>query len=299
MGFTRRGTVVTPVLEIAYEEAGDPGGPVVVLSHGFPYDVRAYDEVADVLAASGLRVIAPYLRGSGPTRFRDPATLRSGEQAALGQDLLDLLDGLGIERAVVGGYDWGGRASCVVAALHPERIAGLVTVGGYNLFGARFGEEPARPEWERTYWYQYYFHSERGRRGLERYRRELCELLWTTWSPEWTGAAAAFAASAPSLDNPDFVDVVVHSYRHRFGLVAGDPAYAAMEAELAGEPVITVPTIVLESGADGVGGPPGDEDRDRFTGRYAYRELPGIGHDLPQEAPAEFADAVLRVLAMR
>lgn len=292
MGFTRRGSIRTPVLEIAYEEAGPADGPVAVLSHGFPCDVRAYDEVAGLLAASGVRVIAPYLRGFGPTRFTDAATLRSGEQAALGRDLLDLLDGLGIDGAVVGGYDWGGRASCIVAALHPSRVTGLVTVGGYNIFDPAFAQEPARPEWERTYWYQYYFHSERGRRGLERYRDELCALLWTTWSPEWAGAATAFRASAPSLRNPDFVDVVIHSYRHRYGLVAGDPRYAAVDGALAGEPRITVPTVVLESGADGVGGPSGAEDREFFTGAYRFRELPGIGHDLPQEAPREFAEAV-------
>jgi pimeloyl-ACP methyl ester carboxylesterase len=296
MGFTHRGGIRTPVLDIAYEEAGPPDGPVAVLSHGFPYDVRAYDEVAGLLAASGVHVIAPYLRGFGPTRFTDAATQRSGEQGALGQDLLDLLDGLGIERAVVGGYDWGGRASCIVAALHPARVTGLVTVGGYNVFSPAFALEPVRPEWERTYWYQYYFHSERGRRGLERNREDLCRLLWTTWSPEWADAATAFRASAPSLHNPDFVDVVIHSYRHRHGLVAADPRYAAIEDALAGEPRITVPTVVLESGADGVGGPSGSEDREFFTGAYRFRELPGIGHDLPQEAPMEFAEAVLSVL---
>lgn len=293
MGFTRRGRVRTPVLDIAYEEAGPADGPVVVLSHGFPYDVRAYDDVAGRLAASGVRVIAPYLRGYGPTRFTDAATMRSGEQAALGQDLLDLLDALDIERAIVGGYDWGGRAACTVAALHPERVVGLVTVGGYNIFDPARAQEPTRPEWERTYWYKYYFHSEAGRRGLERYRHELCELLWTTWSPEWAEAATAYRASAPSLENPDFVDVVIHSYRHRSGLVAGDPRYAAMEAALAGQPPIPVPTVVLESGADGLGGPSGAEDRDAFTGPFEFLELPGIGHNLPQEAPREFADAVL------
>lgn len=295
MGFTRRGRVRTPMLDIAYEEAGPEDGPVAVLSHGFPYDVRAYDDVADLLAASGMRVIAPYLRGYGPTRFTDAATLRSGEQAALGQDLLDLLDTLEIERAIVGGYDWGGRAACIVAALHPERVAGLVTVGGYNIFDPARAQEPTRPEWERTYWYKYYFHSEAGRRGLERYRHELCELLWTTWSPEWADAATAYRASAPSLENPDFVDVVIHSYRHRSGLVAGDPRYGAIEAALAAQPPISVPTVVLESGADGLGGPSGAEDRDAFTGPYEFQELTGIGHDLPQEAPREFAEAVLRL----
>lgn len=239
MAFTRRGRVRTPVLDIAYEEAGPVDGPVAVLSHGFPYDVRAFDDVAGVLAASGVRVIAPYLRGYGPTRFTDAATLRSGEQGALAQDLLDLLDlldGLGLDRAVVGGFDWGGRAACVVAALHPSRVSGLVTVGGYNIFNPAFAQEPTHPEWERTYWYKYYFHSEAGRRGLERYRHELCELLWTTWSPEWADAATAYRASAASLDNPDFVDVVIHSYRHRSGLVAGDPRYAAIEEAVSADP---------------------------------------------------------------
>ena len=296
MGFTRRGIARTSVLEIAYEEAGPADGPVAVLSHGFPYDVRAYDEVADFMAASGVRVVAPYLRGYGPTRFTDAATLRSGEQGALAQDLLDLLDALDIERAVVGGYDWGGRASCIVAALHPERIAGLVTVGGYNIFNPEFAQEPTRPEWERTYWYKYYFHSETGRRGLERYRHELCELLWTTWSPEWADAATAYRATAPSLENPDFVDVVIHSYRHRSGLVAGDPRYEAIEQAMVAEPPIAVPAVVLESGADGLGGPSGAEDRQHFTGSYAFHELPGVGHNLPQEAPRAFADAVLNLI---
>jgi pimeloyl-ACP methyl ester carboxylesterase len=296
MVFTRRGSVRTPVLDIAYEEAGPVDGPVAVLSHGFPYDVRAFDDVAGMLAASGVRVIAPYLRGYGPTRFTDASTLRSGEQGALAQDLLDLLDGLGIDSAVVGGFDWGGRAACIVAALHPSRVTGLVTVGGYNIFNPAFAQEPTRPEWERTYWYKYYFHSEAGRRGLERFRHELCELLWTTWSPEWADAATAYRASAASLDNPDFVDVVIHSYRHRSGLVAGDPRYAAIEEALSAEPPITVPTVVLESGADGIGGPSGAEDRASFTGPYVFGELPGIGHDLPQEAPRDFADAVLSLI---
>lgn len=292
MGFTRRHRVRTPVLDIAYEEAGPPDGPAVVLSHGFPYDVRAFDEVAALLAASGVRVIAPYLRGFGPTRFTDAATPRSGEQAALAHDLLDLIDALALERPVVAGYDWGGRASCIVAALRPDRVGGLVTVGGYNVFDAAFAVEPAPPEWEATYWYQYYFHSERGRRGLDRHREQLCELLWTTWSPEWADAATAFRATAPSLHNPDFVEVVIHSYRHRFGLVEGDPRYAATGAAAASAPDIRVPTVVLGSGADGIGGPNPADDREHFTGPYAFRELAGIGHDLPQEAPREFAEAV-------
>ncbi len=288
--------VGTPVLEIAYEEAGDPAGLPVVLLHGFPYDVRAYDEVAPPLADAGLRVIVPYLRGYGPTRFRDPGMLRSGQQAALGQDLLELMDALEIERAIVAGYDWGGRAACIAAALWPERVHGLVTVDGYNVQNIAYSGEPTKPEWEATYWYQYYFHSERGRRGLELNRDELCELLWRTWSPTWADASKAFQASAQSLHNPDFVDVVIHSYRHRFALVAGDPQYDELEARIAEQPAISVPTVVLESGSDGVGGPSGADDpeeRAMFTGPYQHRLLAEIGHNVPQEAPAEFAAAVL------
>ncbi|MDI5981101.1 alpha/beta fold hydrolase [Amycolatopsis magusensis] len=296
MSFSSTGRVATPVLDIAYEQAGDPGGTPVVLLHGFPYDVRAYEEVAGVLAERGAFVVAPYLRGFGGTSFRDPATVRSGQQGALAQDLLDLLDGLGIEKAVVAGYDWGGRAACIAAALWPERVTGLVSVDGYNVQNLAYAGEPAPPEWESTYWYQYYFHSERGRRGLERNREELCGLLWRQWSPKWTAAAEAFPASAPSLHNPDFVDVVIHSYRHRYGLADGDPRYQDIEDRLAAEPPITVPSVVLESGADGIGGPSAAEDREYFTGAYTHRLLPGIGHNVPQESPHPFADAVTTLL---
>ena len=296
MPFTSRDRVTTAVLEIDYEAAGDPAGLPVILLHGFPYDVRAYDEVASPLAAAGFRVLAPYLRGFGGTRFRDPATPRSGQQAALGQDLLEFMDALGIARAIVGGYDWGGRAACIVAALDPERAIGLVTVDGYNVQEIARSGEPADPAFEQTYWYQYYFHSERGRRGLERNRDALCNLLWRSWSPTWAGADAAFPASAPSLHNPDFVDVVIHSYRHRYALVAGDPRYDATEARLAALPPIVVPTVMLEGGADGVGGPPGGEDREHFTGDYRYELVPGVGHNLPQEAPEVFARAVLSLV---
>jgi pimeloyl-ACP methyl ester carboxylesterase len=296
MGISAIQHVTTPVLDIAYEALGNPAGTPVILLHGFPYDVRAYDAVAPLLATDDAFVLAPYLRGFGETRFRSAATLRSGQQAALAQDLLDFMDALGIGKAVVAGYDWGGRAACIVAALHPERVIGLVSVDGYNVQNLAYAGEPAAPEWERTYWYQYYFHSERGRRGLERNRDELCALLWRTWSPTWAGAAAAFPASAPSLHNPDFVDVVIHSYRHRFGLVAGDPQYQPLEDRIAQEPLITVPTVVLESGADGVGGPSAAEDREYFTGPYQHRLLPDIGHNVPQEAPDAFAQAVKALL---
>lgn len=288
--------VATPTLDIAYEVAGAPGGSPVILLHGFPYDVRAFDAVAPLLAADGAFVLAPYLRGFGATRFRDDATPRSGQQAALAQDLLDFMDALGIARATVAGYDWGGRAACIVAALYPERIAGLVSVDGYNVQDLARSGEPAPPEQERSYWYQYYFHAERGRRGLEQHREELCALLWRTWSPAWTGANAAFPASAPSLHNPDFVEVVIHSYRHRYGLVAGDPRYQSLEDLLAAQPPITVPTVVCESGADGVGGPLDAADREHFTGPYEHQLLPGIGHNVPQEAPEAFARAISGLL---
>jgi len=296
MAFSSAGRVTTPLLHIGFESAGEPGATPVVLLHGFPYDVRAYDEVAPILAARGAYVLAPYLRGFGATSFRDDATMRSGQQAAIGQDLVDFLDGMTIDRAILAGYDWGGRAACIVAATASERVLGLVTVGGYNVQDIAHANEPAAPEWERTYWYQYYFHGERGRRGLDRNRDELCELLWRTWSPLWSGAAAAFPASAPSLHNPDFVDVVIHSYRHRYGLVDGDPRYQHLEDLLAQQPAITVPTVVLESGDDGVGGPMTADDRAHFTDPYEQRLLPGIGHNVPQEAPVAFADAVASLL---
>ena len=290
-------TVRTSILDLAFEEWGEASGRPVVLLHGFPYDVRAYDDVAPRLTAAGARAVVPYLRGFGPTHFLDDRTVRSGQQAALGQDLLDLLDALSIETAVVAGYDWGGRAACVAAALQPGRIAGLVTVDGYNIQNIAHANEPAPPEAEATYWYQYYFHSERGRRGLERNREALCELLWRMWSPTWRFDHDLFLKSAPSLHNPDFVEVVIHSYRHRYGLVAGDERYNEFEARLVASPPIAVPTVVIESGDDGVLGPSAAEDRNSFTGPYQHLLLLGVGHNVPQEAPAEFAGAILTLLA--
>jgi pimeloyl-ACP methyl ester carboxylesterase len=296
MAFSTVGRVTTPVLHVGYESTGEPGGTPVILLHGFPYDVRAFDEVAPILTARGALVLAPYLRGYGPTSFRDDTTLRSGQQAALGQDLIDFMDAVAVDRAILAGYDWGGRAACIAAALAPERVLGLVTAGGYNVQDIASAMEPANPRWESTYWYQFYFHSERGRRGLDRNRDELCELLWRTWSPTWSAASTAFTASAPSLHNPDFVDVVIHSYRHRYGLVDGDPRYQHLENLLAQGPDITVPTVVLESGDDGVGGPIPHDDRAHFTGAYEHRLLPGIGHNVPQEAPDAFAESVASLL---
>src|SRR3954468_10445957 len=228
-------TIAAGVLSIAYHESGPATGPPVFLMHGFPYDIHAYAEVVPLLAQAGCRVIVPYLRGFGPTRFLDPATPRSGEQAALGADLLALMDALRVDRAVLAGYDWGGRAACVVAALWPQRCAGLVSFNSYNIQDIARGMEPDTPENERRLWYQYYFHSERGRAGLARDRRGVARLLWQTWSPTWRFDAATFERTAAAFDNPDFVDVVIQSYRHRFGLVPGDPAYAGIERKLAAQ----------------------------------------------------------------
>ncbi|MGI4811894.1 MAG: alpha/beta fold hydrolase [Janthinobacterium lividum] len=281
------------VLSVAYRDLGPQSGPAVVLLHGFPYDVHAYDEVAPRLAAAGMRVIVPYLRGYGPTRFISPATPRSGQQAALGHDLLALLDALGLERATLAGYDWGGRAACIVAALWRARAQGLVSVNGYNVQDLATAAEPKPPAAEYRYWYQYYLHGERGRAGLEKNRREFCELLWRLWSPNWEFDAATYQRSAASFDNPDFVEVVVHSYRHRFGLVPGDPALAAIEQQLAAQPRIGVPTIVLDGAGDGVSAHGAVGHERHFSGAYERRVIPVVGHNLPQEAPEAFADAVL------
>jgi pimeloyl-ACP methyl ester carboxylesterase len=240
------------VLNIAYYEAGPADGPVVLLLHGFPYDIHSYVDVAPQLAARGCRVIVPYLRGYGPTRFRDPATPRSGEQAAVGADLLALMDALDIKRAVLAGYDWGGRAACVAAALWPERCAGLVSVNGYLIQDIARAMVPVRPEREVAYWYQYYFQLERGRAGLAANRQGIAEILWRQWSPNWHFDDSCFERTAIAFDNPDYVDVVIHSYRHRYGLAQGDPQYAELQRRLAVLPVISVPTITLDGDADGV-----------------------------------------------
>jgi len=286
------------VLDVAYFEAGPAEGPPVFLMHGFPYDIHAYAEVTPLLAAAGCRVIVPYLRGYGPTRFLSDDTPRSGEQAALGADLLALMDALGIARAVLGGYDWGGRAACVVAALWPERCAGLVSLNSYNIQNIAQAMEPEPPDNEQRLWYQYYFHSERGRAGLAANRRALARLLWQLWSPTWAFDDATFERSAGAFDNPDFVDVVIHSYRHRFGLVPGDPACAEIERRLAAQPAIGVPTITFDGADDGVR-PPADAAAHayHFTGPRSHRLVAGAGHNLPQEVPHVFAAAVLELVA--
>jgi pimeloyl-ACP methyl ester carboxylesterase len=287
----------TDVLDVAYEEHGPPDGAPVILLHGFPYDPRAYDAVAPVMAAAGRRVLVPYLRGYGPTRFLSPHTPRSGQQAALAHDLLRFMDALGIGRAVLAGYDWGGRAACIVAALWPDRASGLVSCGGYNVQDIARAVEPVSAEQEHRFWYQYYFHTERGRAGLAKNRRDICRLLWRLWSPEWRFDEATFERSAVSFDNPDFVDVVIQSYRHRYGYAPGDPALDDIEAALAAQPKIAVPAIVLHGGHDGVGPAAQTERHDRhFTGPYERRVLPGIGHNVPQEAPEAFTAALRELI---
>jgi pimeloyl-ACP methyl ester carboxylesterase len=283
----------TRTLTIAYEESGPADGTPVFLMHGWPYDPRVYDAVVPRLVAAGCRTFVPYLRGFGATRFRSNETPRSGQQAALGSDLKELMDALGIERAALAGYDWGGRAACVVAALWPERARGLVTGNGYNIQDIPHANEPAAPEQELRYWYQYYFHTERGRAGLRQNRRALIRLLWRLWSPNWDFDDATFEQSAVSWDNPDFVDVTIQSYRHRYGNAPGDPALEALEQRLAAQPPIPVPTIVLQGEANGVVPELWTKYRDRFTGPAEQRELPRIGHNIPAEAPEPVAQAVL------
>jgi pimeloyl-ACP methyl ester carboxylesterase len=290
-------TVRTSVLDLAYEEHGPSHGEVVVLLHGFPYDPRCFDLIAPSLGAEGYRVIVPYLRGFGPSRFLSSTTMRSGQQAALARDLIDMLDALSIARAGLMGYDWGGRAACIAAALWPERVRCLVSGNGYNIQDIAGFSIPESPETEYRNWYQYYFHTPRGRAGLAAHRRELSRLLWRLWSPSWEFEESTHARTAASFENPDFVDVVVHSYRHRYGYADGDPALEPVEIELAKTPVITVPTIALYGGDDGVSPPPAeDTDSHCFTSHYERRTLPGIGHNIPQEAPAATLSALKDLL---
>jgi len=288
----------TSMLDIAYETHGPLDGEPVILLHGFPYDPRAYDAIAPPLAERGYRVLVPYLRGYGPTRFIHDQVLRSGQQAALAKDLLDFMDALAIPRATLAGYDWGGRAACIVAALWPQRVRALVSGDGYNIQDIAQSTAPRQPETEHRLWYQYYFHTQRGVDGLTANRRQLCELLWSLWSPTWSAGPSLYEQTAPSFDNPDFVEVVIHSYRHRFMYAPGDPALESIEQALAQQPAITVPSISLCGADDGVG-PPSEEDEDavHFSGVYQRRVLPGVGHNIPQEAPQATLDALLELLA--
>jgi pimeloyl-ACP methyl ester carboxylesterase len=291
-------SVRTGALEIACEEHGPADGPPVLLMHGWPYDPRVYDGVVPLLTGAGCRAIVPYLRGFGPTRFLIPATPRSGQQAALGSDLKALMDALELERATLAGYDWGGRAACVVAALWPQRVRGLVTGNGYNIQNIPQAHVPAAPGQEHRYWYQYYFHTERGRAGLAGNRRELCRLLWRLWSPNWAFDEATFERSAASFDNPDFVDVTVQSYRHRYRNAPGDPDLEPIEVRLAAQPPIGVPTIVLHGEANGVVPQMWSAGDPRFTGPVEFRRIPRVGHNLPAEAPGEVAAAVLQLTGL-
>ena len=291
-------TALTPLLEIGYLDSGPPEGPPVILMHGWPSDVHDWDAVAPLLADAGYRVLMPWLRGFGPTRFRDPQTPRSGQQAALGADLRDFMDVLGIDRALLAGYDWGGRAACVVAALWPERVRGLVTISGYNIQNIPLAGVPADAAQENRYWYQWYFQTGRGRAGLTRNRRDLSRLLWRLWSPNWNFDAATFESTAASFDNPDFVDVTIQSYRHRYGNAPGDPAYDDLERRLAAQPPIAAPTVVLHGECDGVGPPQQSADASRhFSGSYQRKVVPAAGHFLSREAPQTVVDALLALAA--
>ncbi|SHG22525.1 alpha/beta fold hydrolase [Bradyrhizobium erythrophlei] len=285
------------VLDVAYYEAGPADGPVVMLLHGFPYDIHSYVDVAPLLAAQGCRAIVPYLRGHGPTRFRDVATPRSGEQASIGADLIALMDALAIKRAVFAGYDWGGHAACVGAALWPDRCIGLVSVNGYLIQDIAKAMVPVKPEREVPLWYQYYFQLERGRAGLAADRRGIARILWQQWSPNWHFDDACFERTAVAYDNPDYVDVVIHSYRHRFGLAEGDPHYAGIQRRLAALPAIAVPAVTLDGDGDGVAAATdGAAQATRFSGRRIHRVIPRAGHNLPQEEPEAFAAAVMELI---
>jgi pimeloyl-ACP methyl ester carboxylesterase len=290
-------TVRTRTLEIAYEAHGDVAGVPIVLLHGFPDDARAWDDVAPPLAAVGHRVLVPYLRGYGPTRFLDPDEPRMAQQAAIGQDLIEFMDALGLRAAGLAGYDWGGRAACIAALLVPQRVRALVTIGGYNVQNTVAPSQPASAVAERAYWYQWYFNTERGRIGLERNRREICQLLWQEWSPNWRFDQATFDRTAASFDNPDFVPVVIHSYRVRHGNAPSNPRFDEIERRLAARPPITVPTVVLHGAADTVGPPSRSEgELSRFPAGTVRRVVPGVGHFMPREEPRAVIDALLKVL---
>jgi pimeloyl-ACP methyl ester carboxylesterase len=290
-------TIHAGVLNIALHEAGPANGTPVFLMHGFPYDIHTYVDVVPLLVAKGCKGYVPYLRGFGPTRFLSDATPRSGEQAALGADLLALMDALDVQQSTLAGYDWGGRAACVVAALWPERCTGLVSFNSYNIQNIAKAMVPDTAANEHSLWYQYYFHSERGHAGLAKDRRGICRLLWQLWSPTWKFDEATFERSAKAFDNPDFVDVVIQSYRHRFALAEGDPTYLEIERRLAAQPVITVPTITFDGADDGVRPPaPATQHGHLFSGPRSHRLVPGVGHNMPQEVPEVFANAILELI---
>jgi pimeloyl-ACP methyl ester carboxylesterase len=282
------------VLNVGYAEAGPGDGPAVLLLHGWPYDIHTYVDVAPLLAAQGYRVIVPYLRGYGTTRFLRDDTVRNGQQSVVAVDAVALMDALGIEQAVLGGCDWGARTADIVAALWPERCTALVSVSGYLIGSQEANKMPLPPEAELRWWYQYYFATERGRVGYDQNRHDFAKLIWQLASPKWDFDDATFDRSAASLNNPDHVDIVIHNYRWRLGLAEGEPEYDVLEKQLAEGPVITVPTITLEGDANGAFHPDPSAYANKFSGRYSHRTIEGgIGHNLPQEAPEAFAQAVI------
>jgi pimeloyl-ACP methyl ester carboxylesterase len=285
--------IAAGVLDVGYVDVGPPGGRVVLLLHGWPYDIYSYADVAPPLAAAGYRVLVPYLRGYGTTRFLSGDTPRNGQQSALAVDAIALLDALGVGEAIVGGFDWGARTANVMAALWPERCRAMVSVSGYLIGSQAAGQAPLPPAAEQAWWYQYYFATERGRAGYEAYRHDFARLIWHTASPGWRFDEATFERSAAALDHPDHVAVVIHNYRWRLGIAAGEPRFDVLEQRLAAFPLISVPTITLEGDANGAPHPDPADYAARFTGKYLHRTLAGgIGHNLPQEAPLDFVQAI-------
>ena len=283
-------------LNVSYFESGPIDGVPVILLHGFPYDIHSYLEVVPVLSNARCRVIVPYLRGYGKTSFLAKKTLRSGQQGALGYDLLNLMNSIKIDKAILAGYDWGGRAACVVAALYPERCLGLISCNGYNIQDIKNSSKPSNPNTEQKLWYQYFFHSERGRLGLINKRHDFIKYLWQTWSPSWDFNDEIYGLSKNSFDNSDFVDVVVHSYKHRFGMVAGDPKFNLIETDLSKQPIISVPSITIDGETDGVSGLSNiTKIKQKFSSHVRHQILPNTGHNVPQEDPKNFSKAVLEL----
>jgi pimeloyl-ACP methyl ester carboxylesterase len=284
------------LLSVGYAEAGPPDGPAVILLHGWPYDIHSYADVSRLLASAGYRVIVPYLRGYGTTRFLSDATHRNGQQSVLGVDVIALMDALGIDEAIIGGFDWGARTANVVAALWPNRCKAIVSVSGYLIGSPEANKAPLLPSAELAWWYQFYFATERGRAGYDKYRREFAKLIWQIASPKWNFNDATFNRSAASFDNADHVSIVIHNYRWRLGLAEGEARYDELEKQLADSPVITVPTITLEGDANGAPHPDSGTYAAKFSGKYAHRTISGgVGHNLPQEAPQAFAEAIVDV----
>jgi pimeloyl-ACP methyl ester carboxylesterase len=284
------------VLNVAYAEAGPANGPPVILLHGWPYDIYTYVDVTPLLAWAGYRVLVPYLRGYGPTRFLSSATFRNGQPSAVAADIVAFMDALRIEKATLGGCDWGARTANIIAALWPERCKAMVSVSGYLIGSQEAGKAPLPPKNELEWWYQFYFATERGRAGYDKYRRDFAKLIWQIASPKWTFDDATFDRSAASFDNPDHVSIVIHNYRWRLALAEGEARYADLDKRLAAAPVITVPTITLEGDANGAPHPDASAYAGKFSGKYSHRLVSGgIGHNLPQEAPQAFAQAVVDV----